>query len=207
MQPSETFEYLASVVPASTLRTVRRAARPGGRLLMVGPPGMGSTMIARRIPQLLPPLDHHQRRWSVIERRGTGGGGDLTPPFRAPHHSCSPVALAGDERTPGEVRLARFGVLYLDELPEFSAAAIQALTAELDAMGPTAPMVVAYAHACLCGRGTPIADGGAICTTCSPKAIARHWMRLEHWALALRMGPLDRVRIHPVTLYDLRRAR
>ena len=133
----------------SAKRALEIAAAGGHNLLFVGPPGSGKSMMAARLPGLLPPLTPQELLetsmvWSVaglIER------GALTRdrPFRAPHHSASMAALTGGglKARPGEASLAHNGVLFLDELPEYSAQALDSLRAPLE----TGEIVVARANA------------------------------------------------------------
>ena len=109
------------------------AASGGHNLLMNGPPGAGKSMLAARLPGLLPELQSRERlEVSVIESLSSPRGGIRLAdqrPFRAPHHSASMAALIGGGRQakPGEISLAHCGVLFLDELPEFSRQALDAL--------------------------------------------------------------------------------
>jgi len=119
-------------------RALALAAVGGHNLLMVGPPGSGKTLIAESLPGLLPPLrDETAREVAMIQSLSSRGGLRHRPrrPFRAPHHSISQAALIGGtaEALPGEVSLAHGGVLFLDELPEFSRAALEALREPLEA--------------------------------------------------------------------------
>ncbi|MBI4860766.1 MAG: YifB family Mg chelatase-like AAA ATPase [Candidatus Riflebacteria bacterium] len=119
-------------------RTARRAleiaAAGGHNLLFVGPPGSGKTMLAARLPSILPPLETREamevtRIYSVAGLLAPERPWIDTRPFRSPHHTASDVALVGGGRIPrpGEVTLAHHGVLFLDELPEFRRAALEAL--------------------------------------------------------------------------------
>jgi len=109
----------------SAKRALEIAAAGGHNLLMIGPPGAGKSMLAQRLPGLLPPLDAREAlEISMIQSLAgalEGGAISRTRPFRNPHHSASMAALVGGglKVKPGEVSLAHLGVLFLDELPEF----------------------------------------------------------------------------------------
>ena len=137
--PPEVFPSLSRVQgQVMAKRALALAAVGGHNLLMVGPPGSGKTLIAESLPGLLPPLrDETAREVAMIQSLSSRGGLRHRPrrPFRAPHHSISQAALIGGgaEALPGEVSLAHGGVLFLDELPEFSRAALEALREPLEA--------------------------------------------------------------------------
>ena len=137
--PPEVFPSLSRVQgQVLAKRALALAAVGGHNLLMVGPPGSGKTLIAESLPGLLPPLgDETAREVAMIQSLSSRGGLRHRPrrPFRAPHHSTSQAALIGGgaEALPGEVSLAHGGVLFLDELPEFSRAALEALREPLEA--------------------------------------------------------------------------
>ena len=122
--PRRTCATCAASMPPSARS---RSPRPGGHdVLMIGPPGAGKTMLARRLPGLLPPPSPSRGARDRDDRQRAAGCAAIrrtSAPFRAPHHSCSDAALVGggDPIRPGEITLAHGGVLFLDELPEFRA--------------------------------------------------------------------------------------
>lgn len=155
-------------------RALEVAAAGGHNLLMIGPPGAGKSMLATRLPSILPPLDPRELLdVSMIQSiAGELAGGALSDrrPFRAPHHSASMAALVGGglRVRPGEVSLAHNGVLFLDELPEFAPAVLDSLRQPLESgetviaranarvTFPARFQLVAAMNPCKCGlAGTP----------------------------------------------------
>jgi len=175
-------------------RVLEVAAAGNHNLLFAGPPGIGKTMLARRLPGILPPLDDEAalevtRIHSVAGVLPSGSGLLRTPPFRAPHHTASAAAIVGGGSSPrpGEVTLAHRGVLLLDELPEFSRSVLEALRQPLEdgsvaiaRVGgrwryPSCFALVGTMNLCPCGgRG----DAQTGCS-CSPQQLDRYRDKLS----------------------------
>ena len=181
-------------------RAIEIAAAGGHNLLMIGPPGAGKSFMAKCIPSILPPMTREEamettRIYSVSGRPGLV----RVRPFRAPHHSASMVSLVGGgmNAMPGEISLAHHGVLYLDEIPEFSRHVLEVLRQPLEdrqitlsrqryrIVYPANFMLVASMNPCPCGY---YGDAKRECS-CAPALVQRYMSRIS--------GPLlDRIDLH-----------
>ena len=184
-------------------RALEIAAAGGHSLLMIGPPGTGKTMLASRLPGLLPPMTEQEALEAAAITSISGGGFEAghwrQRPFRMPHHTASGIALVGGGSTPqpGEVSLAHHGVLFLDELPEFDRRVLEVLREPLESGRivisraarqcefPARFQLVAAMNPCPCGH---LGDPSGRCR-CTAEQISRYRARVS--------GPLlDRIDMH-----------
>lgn len=175
-------------------RALEIAAAGGHNALMIGPPGAGKTMMSRRVAGILPPLTFEEALEATSIHSVAGllsPGTRLLPwrPFRAPHHTISDVALVGGGQypRPGEISLAHHGVLFLDEMPEFSRHVLEVLRQPLEegcvriaraartAVFPARFMLIGAMNPCPCGY---LGDPARACR-CSPQQVARYASRLS----------------------------
>jgi magnesium chelatase family protein len=174
-------------------RAIELALAGGHCMVMIGPPGSGKTLLARTVPGLLPPLDDDEARVATVITSVSGSepvtGLIRTRPFRSPHHTISYAAMVGGgpHLSPGEVTLANDGVLFLDELPEFDRATLEALRQPLEdgqvaisrvgraAVFPSRFQLLAAMNPCPCGHA---GEGDGRCR-CQPGIVDRYASRIS----------------------------
>jgi magnesium chelatase family protein len=210
------FHELPSVLEEAAIQAAHSITNRRG-VLLTGAPAASKTMLAARLAGIVE-LHDHARRWLTAECEGMGIRFNDAPPFRAPHYTISQAAMVGTQARElvrnrngkptgetreitrgGEVDLARYGVMFLDELTEFSTGTLRALRMRMDAMEDSAPRLVASSALCPCG----LLDSGSIpqCS-CSGASVVHFQDRLL--AAMDLVGIRDRVSVPQISIAMLR---
>lgn len=200
----ESLDYSAVVGQSRVLRAMVVSASGGHNLLMIGPPGSGKSMLAKRLPGILPQMTYDEalettKIYSVLGKLESGQPLYAMRPFRSPHHTLSASAMVGGSSAPkpGEISMAHNGVLFMDELPEFHADVLEVLRQPMEdgvvtvsrasgtASYPCRFMLVAAMNPCKCGYY----GFDDVRCKCTDTAVKKYWKKLS--------GPLlDRIDLH-----------